>query len=314
VAAGLGPLSLATDAGASTRQPAACCGVVGMKPTLGVVPHNQLPEAFGNFIHLGVFARTVGDAALMLETIAGEHPSDPFSLGRHAPPFSRIVATSGRLQGLRFAWRPLLGNRLLAREVRAVCEAALPVFEQLGGRVELVEQEVENAEPTWRVLQQSNWAARFEKDAAENAGRMDPSLVEGIREGLRYTGRDVQRAMYHRTQLYRSTQQWFDACDFVLTPTLSRSPLAATHKALDPITIDGEDASDMRWAWVSYLNLFNLTGHPAISIPCGWTGNGLPVGLQIVGRWHTDAELLRVAAAFETAHPWAGRRPPHAPK
>jgi aspartyl-tRNA(Asn)/glutamyl-tRNA(Gln) amidotransferase subunit A len=314
VAAGLGPLSLATDAGASTRQPAACCGVVGFKPTLGLVPHNQVPEAFGNFIHLGIFARSAADAALMLETLAGEHPSDPYSHGRHAPPFRRVIATSARLDGLRFAWRPLLGNTLLARDVRAACESALHAFEELGGRVEPVEEEVENAEPTWRVLQQSNWAARFEKDAAEHADKMDPSLVEGIREGLKYTGRDVQRAMYRRTQFYRSVQPWFDKHDFTLTPTISRTPLPADHKALEPITIDGAGAGDMRRAWVPYLNLFNLTGNPAVSIPCGWTPDGLPVGLQIVGRWYADAEVLRVAAAFEAVRPWADRIPPHAPK
>jgi aspartyl-tRNA(Asn)/glutamyl-tRNA(Gln) amidotransferase subunit A len=312
VAAGLGPLALATDAGASTRQPAACCGVVGFKPTLGVVPHNQVPEGFGNFIHLGVLARTVADAALMLEAVAGEHVSDPYSHGRHAPPFRRIIAASDRLDGLRFAWRPLLGNRLLARAVREACETALHAFEGLGGRVEPVEEEVENAEPTWRVLQQSNWGARFEKDAAENADKMDPSFVEGIREGLKYSGRELQRAMYRRTQFYRSVQLWFDKHDFILTPTISRPPLSAGHGALDPIAIEGADAGDMRNAWVPYLNLFNLTGNPAISVPCGWTADGLPVGLQIVGRWYADAEVLRVAAAFETARPWADRIPPHA--
>jgi aspartyl-tRNA(Asn)/glutamyl-tRNA(Gln) amidotransferase subunit A len=109
-------------------------------------------------------------------------------------------------------------------------------------------------------------------------------------------------------------QQWFDKYDFVLMPTISRPPLAVDHKALDPITIDGVDAGDMRRAWVPYLNLFNLTGNPAISVPCGWTSDGLPIGLQIVGRWYADSTLLGAAAAFEAARPWADRLPPFAPK
>lgn len=309
VAAGLGPLSLATDAGASTRLPAACVGIVGMKPTLGVAPHNQVPEGFGNFIHLGVMSRTVADAALMLGVLSGEHRSDPFSMGHAAAAF----AGGEDLKGARIAWRPLLGNTLLAFDVRTACEDALVVFEGLGARVETVDEEFENAEPTWRILQQSNWAVRFAGDAEENADQMDPSLVEGVRAGLEYTGRDLQRAMYRRTRFYRDVQAWFDDCDLVLTPTIARTPLSADHGALQPIEIDGQDAGDMRQSWCPYLNLFNLTGNPAISIPCGWTADGLPIGLQIVGRWHADAAVLGAARAFEAARPWADRRPPAAP-
>jgi aspartyl-tRNA(Asn)/glutamyl-tRNA(Gln) amidotransferase subunit A len=156
VAAGLGPLSLATDAGASTRLPAACVGIVGMKPTLGVAPHNQLPEAFGNFIHLGVLSRTVQDAALMLGVLSGEHRSDPYSMGRAAAEFS----DGANIHGVRIAWRPLLGNSLLAADVREACEGALGVFEELGAGVETVAQELENAEPTWRILHPPRYRRR----------------------------------------------------------------------------------------------------------------------------------------------------------
>ncbi|NQU69216.1 MAG: amidase [Rhodospirillales bacterium] len=313
VAAGIGPISLATDAGASTRLPAACTGVVGLKPTLGLVPHNQVPDGFQNFIHLGIFSRTITDCALTLGVLAGEHGSDPLSMGVPTGEFMSGLSNAS-VKGLRFAFRPLLGNEILAAEVRAACEKAAGVFEKLGGVVTQIDEAFENAEPTWRVLQQSNWAVRFGKDMEENADRMDSSLVEGIREGLSYSGPDLQRAMYGRTRLFRAVQAWFGDTDFVLTPTISRRPLKASHKALDPIEIDGQDVGDMRRSWCPYLNLFNLTGHPAISIPCGWTDDGLPIGLQIIGRWFADADLLAVAAAFEAAQPWADRRPPHIPK
>ena len=183
--------------------------------------------------------------------------------------------------------------------------SAVTVFEVLGGSISRIDEKFENAEPTWRILQQSNWAVRFGKDMEERGDRMDPSLVEGIREGLSYSGPDLQRAMYGRTRLFRAVQTWFNEVDFVLTPTISRRPLQANHKALDPIEIDGIDVGDMRKSWCPYLNLFNLTGHPAISVPCGFTAAGLPVGLQIVGARFDDLGVLRAARALEQIQPWA---------
>jgi aspartyl-tRNA(Asn)/glutamyl-tRNA(Gln) amidotransferase subunit A len=311
VAAGMGPLSLATDAGASTRLPAACTGIVGLKPTLGVIPHNQVPDGFNNFIHLGVMARTVADAALMLDVVAGEHRSDPHSIGV-APPraLSGLTASGGDISRLKIAWRPLVGNMLLDDEVRRLCESALGVFRELGCEVDSLDDPVENAEPAWRVLQQSNWAARFYSQLEKVEAQLDPSFVQGIREGGGYTGQQLLQATYKRTQHFRAVQGWFAKYDLVLTPTASRPPLSVEHRALDPIIINGRDAGDMRQSWVPYLNLFDLTGHPAVSIPCGFTEAGLPVGLQIVGRWYQDATVLRAAAAYEARTPWSSRTPP----
>jgi aspartyl-tRNA(Asn)/glutamyl-tRNA(Gln) amidotransferase subunit A len=310
VAAGLGPLSLATDAGASTRLPAACTAIVGLKPTLGLVPHSQVPDAFNNFIHLGLMARTVRDVALMLDVLAGPHPADPHSIGVPAP---RALATlNGEpIEGLRIAFRPLLGNTLIDDEVRKACESCVDVYRHLGCRVDTIDEPVENAEPAWRVLQQSNWAARFFARIDEVAPQLDPSFVDGIRAGGAYSGQQLLQATYKRTQHFRAVQNWFATYDLVLTPTMSRPPLDAGHRALDPITIGGRDAGDMRHSWVPYLNMFDLTGHPAVSVPCGWSSEGLPLGLQIVGPWYEDARVLRAAAALETVRPWADRLPPH---
>jgi aspartyl-tRNA(Asn)/glutamyl-tRNA(Gln) amidotransferase subunit A len=309
VAAGLGPLSLATDAGASTRLPAACTGIVGFKPTLGVIPHNQVPDGFNNFIHLGVMSRTVRDAALMLDVIAGPHPADPHSLAVPVPRALAALDTIApeQVADLKMAWLPLLGNSLLDAEVRQQCESAVETFRRLGCQVDPLDEKVGNAEPCWRVLQQSNWAARFYARLDEVAGQLDPSFVEGIRAGGAYTGQQLLQAAYERTAHFRSAQAWFEKYDLILTPTMSRLPLRVEHGALDPITIGGVDAGDMRQSWVPYLNFFNLTGHPAISVPCSWTD--LPCGLQIVGRWYEDATVLRAAAALETAMPWAHRQP-----
>ena len=315
VAAGLGPLSLSTDAGASTRLPAACTGIVGLKPTLGVVPHSQAPDAFNNFIHLGVMARTVRDAALMLDVLAGPDPSDPHSL-RVPPPAALATLDAdahASLAGLRIAWCPLIGNTLLDAEVRRACEAGVELLRSRGCHVGVIDTPVESAEPAWRVLQQSNWAARFFARIDELAPQLDASFVDGIRVGGAYTGQQLLQATYKRTQHFRAVQAWFDSYDFILTPTASRPPLLAEHRAFDPIEIGGVDAGDMRQSWVPYLSLFDLTGHPAVSIPCGWTTNKLPIGLQIVGPWYGDAQVLRLAAVLEAACPWSERIPPHAP-
>ncbi len=300
VAAGLGPLSLATDAGASTRLPAALTGIVGLKPTLGLVPHSQVPDAFNNFIHLGIMGRTVADVALMLDVIAGEHRSDPYSRGAKSPRALAAVRQVGAHKEIkRAAWRPFLGNQLLDDDIRKTCERSLDIFREMGWKTDTIDDPFENAEPTWRILQQANWAARFHSQLDEIGSKLDPSFVEGIKAGAQYNGQQITHALYKRTALFRSVQEWFATYDVVLTPTCSRPPLAVEHRALEPIEINGMDAEDMRRSWVPYLNLFNLTGHPAISIPCGLSSSGLPVGLQIVGAWNEDANLLHAAAAFE---------------
>jgi aspartyl-tRNA(Asn)/glutamyl-tRNA(Gln) amidotransferase subunit A len=300
VAAGMGPLALATDAGASTRLPAACCGILGLKPTLGRVPHSQVPDAFNNFIHLGVMARTVEDCELMLGAIAGPHPSDPWSQNRGQGPIC---------QKLRIEWRPLLGNTLLDDEVRAQCETTLSALKDAGVEVRTVEEPFENAEAPWRVLQQSNWAARYFAKLAEVESQIEPGFAAGIRAGGAYTGQQLLAATVKRTELFRKVQGWFERCDLVATPTMSRPPLSATHKVDEPISVNGKPAGDMRVAWAPYLNLFNLTGHPALSVPAGFTRSGLPVGLQLVARWHAEPDLFAAARFVEKARPWAHARP-----
>ncbi|HUQ24334.1 MAG TPA: amidase [Burkholderiales bacterium] len=297
VAAGMGPLSLATDAGASTRLPAACCGILGLKPTLGRVPHNQVPDAFNNFIHLGVMARTVDDCELMLDAIAGPHPADPWSENRGQSPISKSP---------RIDWRPFLGNSLLDDEVRQQCEAALRVLE---AQVRTVDEPFENAEAPWRVLQQSNWAARYFAKLSEVESKIEPGFAAGIRAGGAYTGQQLLAATVKRTEFFRKVQGWFERCDLVATPTMSRPPMSATHQVDEPITINGQPAGDLRVAWAPYLNLFNLTGHPALSVPAGFTRAGLPVGLQLVGRWHAERDLFAAARLLERARPWTHKGP-----
>jgi len=309
VAAGLGPIGIGTDGGGSSRIPAACCGIVGFKQTLGLVPHDLTPDGFGNQSHITPLSRTVIDAALMLEAMAGPDRCDPHSLGLPVPDLMGGAKAEGDLKAVRIAWRPLLGNSILAREVRAACEKALAVFAALGAIVEPVADDFASTEPIWLILTQSFWNARFRRYVPEFGARMSETLLRQMDNGAGHSAVALQQAMFERTRIFREVQAWFEECDIVATPTLSRTALAIDHDFFAPIEIDGRVADTVRKAWYPYTLPFNLSGNPAVTLPCGRDEDGLPIGLQLVGPHLGDARLLRAAALYEMAQPWAGDRP-----
>lgn len=314
VAAGLVDLSIATDAGASTRLPAACTGVFGLKPTLGRVPHDQVPEGFANFIHIGLLTRTVAELATALDTVSGPSAPDPHSLGVPPAATARAVAEERDLKGVRIACLLRAGNARVSREVEALTRETADHFAALGATVAFIDPELDNPEPAWRVLQQSNWASRFGARIAEIEGDIDASFATGIREGQAYTGPQLQAALVRRTAFFRQIQKLFGEADFLLTPAASRSALAADHPPLQPIEIDGEVVGDMRREWTPYLSLFDLTGHPALSIPAGFAADGSPLGMQLVARWYEEDALLATAACFERRHPLSRKPAWRAPR
>ena len=304
VAAGLGPLAVGTDGGGSVRIPAACCGIVGMKQTLGVVPHDQSPDSFGLMSYIGPMTRTVGDAAFMLSVMAGPDASDVHSIGRTLEGLAASSRAAGDLRGTRIGWRLLLGNEHIDRETAEIFQHSLGVFEALGANLEAREESFENTLPIWGPLTFSIWASRFGNIEEKLGDRMSDSLRRWMAEGRQAGAVDVQDAMAVRTSVFRSVQSWFDDVDLVVMPTLARPAIPADHDLFEPIDVDGRPAGGPRDAWYPYTHPFNLTGHPAITVPCGWTEEGLPVGLQIVGPWLADASILRAAALFEKAQPW----------
>src|SRR5437016_648254 len=309
VAAGLGPIGIGSDGGGSSRIPAACCGVVGFKQTLGLVPHDLTPDGFGNQSHITPMTRTVMDAALMLQAMAGPHRCDPHSLGLAVPDFVAAARPDGDLTGVRIAWRPLLGNTILSREVRDACEQALAVFAELGAIVEPVDDNFTGTEPIWLILTQSFWNARFRRYVAQFGNRMSETLLRQMDNGAGHTAVELQEAMFERTRVFREIQDWFERYDIVATPTLSRTALAIDHDFFAPIEIDGQVADTVRKAWYPYTLPFNLSGNPAVTLPCGFDADRLPIGVQLVGPHLGDARLLRAAALFEQARPWAAERP-----
>jgi aspartyl-tRNA(Asn)/glutamyl-tRNA(Gln) amidotransferase subunit A len=309
VAAGLAPISVGTDGGGSSRIPAACCGIVGFKQTLGLVPHDLTPDGFGNQSHITPMSRTVMDTALILQAMAGPHACDPHSLGLAVLDFVAAARPEGDLKAVRIAWRPLLGNTLLSREVREACERALSAFAELGAIVEPVDDAFTSTEPIWLILTQSFWNARFRRHVAQFGNRMSDTLLRQMDNGAGHTAVALQEAMFERTRVFREIQGWFGPYDIVATPTLSRTALAIDHDFFAPIEIDGQVADTVRKAWYPYTLPFNLSGNPAVTMPCGFGADGLPIGLQLIGRHLGDAHLLRAAALFEQARPWEAARP-----
>ena len=305
LASGMAPLSIGTDAGGSIRIPAACCGVVGMKGTLGLVPHDIAPDGFGNFSNNGPMARTVADAALMLSVMAGPHPNDPHSHGLPKDDYVTAAKGEGDLSGIKIGWLSHMGNELVDAEIMEACIQRREALAERGAEIIPMDEPFENTEPYWLVITQSLWVARFEDKLAEFADRMTPTLLRGIEEGKRYSAVELQRAITFRTALYRRIQSWFADVDFLMMPTLSRTALAADHDFYQPITIGNQVAGGIRQCWYPYTHPFNMSGHPAITLPCGIMADGLPAGVQIVGPMMGDGTIIRLAAMVEQAHPWA---------
>src|SRR5580658_3473936 len=215
VAAGLAPIGIGTDGGGSSRIPAACCGILGFKQTLGLVPHDLTPDGFGNQSHITPMTRTVIDTALMLEAMAGPDRCDPHSLGLPTPDFVTAARPDGDLGGVRIAWRPLLGNDRLSAEVRGVCEAALGVLEGLGAIVIPVADDFQTTEPIWLVLTQSFWNARFRRYVGQFGNRMSDTLIRQMDTGAAHSAVALQEAMFERTRVFREIESWFADYDLV---------------------------------------------------------------------------------------------------
>ena len=302
-AAGFGPLHQGSDGAGSIRMPSHFCGVFGFKPTWGRVPH--VPVRNNDLVsHVGPIARTVADAALFLNATAGVHPFDHTSLNQSPADYQADLDRDVR--GLKIAFSADLGHARVDAEVAERVRAAALAFESFGCRVEEVAPDwgpegVELARYFWAV-HESPLATHL----AEWEDRMDPGLVACIRAGSGHSA-ESYLAMRARKLAYVERQHRFMAnWDLLLTPSVSVAAFPAER--LQPAHWPQHP-----WDWLSWSEFcypFNMSGLPAASMPCGFTPNGLPVGVQIVGKRAADHDVLRAAATFERARPWAQHRPP----
>ena len=303
VAAGLAPLAVGTDGGGSIRIPASFSGIYGLKPTFGRIPVHP-PSAAWSLSHVGPMARTVRDAALMLQVSAGPDERDASSLP--APGVDFAKALRGGVKGLRVAYSDTLGYaEVVDPEVREACGKAARAFRELGCRVEEIDPGWPSPFAAWRAIFAGGIATRLAPYAGER-DKIDAGLLRIVDEALKSPPTVFVQAFFDRHAWLAYPCRLFERYDLLLTPTLARPAFAV---GLDNATeIDGRPVPE--WAWSPFTYPFNLTGQPAASVPCGFTKGGLPIGLQVVGRRFDDATVLRASAAFEAARPWAQNRPP----
>ncbi|MGO4665172.1 amidase [Bosea sp. 2RAB26] len=293
VAAGIGPLALGSDGGGSIRIPAACCGVVGLKATLGAIPNLQAPDLFGANSYVGPMARDVAGTRAMFDVLVGPDRRDPY--GQIAPLPRRSLAQGERP---RIAFLLRCGN-LLDPEVETAVVAAMKRAEALGMIIEPIELDLVAMEPHFLVLLRSLLLARLGARAERSPELFDPTLLATIETGRHYSATDLCEAQFARTDCFGKVQEILSKHDVIASPTLSAPALPVGLAPLGSIRIAGQDAGTIRGAWYPYTFPFNLTGHPALSLPCDRSTEGLPIGLQLVGRWHEDSYLLDIAARLE---------------
>ena len=302
VAAGFGPLGLGTDGAGSIRIPAGACGVVGLKPTTGAVPYEQASDVFSNYAAAGPLTRTVADAALMMDSLMGATTIDPWTLGRGRS--RRLPQLTGDdLSGLRIGYVPRMANATVSDDVQRQTTATLATLADLGAQVEEVGSGIDWSSEAARVLYLAHQNIAYGPFRAEYGDRLDPTLIGFIEKGGTYTLRDYRTAQLSRSALYRNVQALFEQVDFLVTPTLPTTAPAAVD------SVDSKEPALMN-GWNAYMYPFNLTGHPAASVPSGFGDDGLPTGLQIIGPWWADSDVLRLGAVVESARPWAHLRPP----
>ncbi len=310
IAAGLGPLGQGSDGAGSIRIPAALCGVFGFKPSFGRVPYAPSPDYWAGRSHIGTMTRTVRDGALLLQAMAGPHPRDPLSID--AEPDHYLAACDGDLRGLRVIWSADLGYAPVDPEVRRLCQAAAERFAGFGCTLEARDPGWPDPGPFHRILYEVSVAARQIDRLHDRPEWIEPSLRQMIEDGERITALEHGKASLARGIFYDQARRFFETCDLLLTPQMPVAAWAAEPgpgPQQGPSEIAGRPTPTM-FDRLAFTFPFNLTGQPAASVPCGFTGEGLPVALQIVGRWHADVTVLRAAACFEAVQPWAQGRPP----
>ena len=306
LAAGLVPLAEGSDMGGSLRNPAAFCNVVGLRPTPGRVPTWPATMAWSQLSVQGPMGRTVADVALQLSALAGPDPRVPISLQDDGALFAAPLPES--LDGLRVAWAPDLGGRVTVDPaVTAVLTPAVQVFEQLGASVEESCPDLSGAEEVFGTLRAWLFDAAYSDLARRHPDDVKESIRWNAEMGAKLSGTDLARAETAHTKLYERTVGFFDRYDVLLAPTTQVLPFPVEQEY--PTEIAGVEQENYL-AWMRSCTLISATGCPALSVPGGFTPDGLPVGLQVIAAPRADRRVLEVGSAFERATRFGDRRPP----
>ncbi len=304
LACGMLPIADGSDMGGSLRNPASFCNVVGLRPSPGRVP--TWPDIAPHpFSVEGPMARTVADVALMLGVIAGPDPRSPLSISEPGGIFSRPLHRDFR--EVRVAWSKDLGGLPVDGDVAAVIEGGRRAFEALGCRVEDAEPDLTDADEVFKVLRAWRFELAYGELLEKHRKEMKDTVVWNIEEGTRLSGPKLGWAERRRAELYQGAREFMQAHEFLVLPVSQVPPFDAGLRY--PTSINGEPMQTYI-DWMKSCYLVTVMGLPAISVPCGFTPEGLPVGIQIVGRPRDDLGVLQLAYAFEEATGHGSHRPP----
>lgn len=315
LATGMVPLALGSDGGGSIRIPASFCGLCGVKASFGRVPlfpeHRDpdLPgtNAWESVEHIGPMSRTVEDSALLLDVMAGPHHMDRHSLPDDGTDYLGAVENAA-LDDLQIAYSQDWGYAAVDPVVRDQTAEAAQVF------ADALDCPVDDADPGFpdpeeaftAIVAQSTDLKELRKELYEHANEMEPVLVDILE--TEWTAMDFTEAYKVRQRVNIAMRRFMESYDLVLTPTLAVPPFSVDVPW--PATIEGRSVTPFHW--LSFTFPINLTGHPAATVPAGWTDDGLPVGLQIIGGHLDDEVVLEAAAAYEATRPWQDRYFPEA--
>jgi amidase len=296
LACGMLPLADGSDTGGSLRNPASFCNVVGFRTSPGRVPAWPRPAGWATYPVLGPIARTVEDAALMLSVIAGPDPRSPISIAESGDRFAGSLARDFRRT--RIAWSHDLGAFPVDRRVTAVLEAQRHVFTDLGCEVEEAAPDFHDADEVFKVWRAWLFEMQFANLIETHRAQIKDTVIWNAEEGMRLTGPQLGRAEMKRTELYHRVRRFMETYEFLVLPVTQVPPFDVTQEYVTEIEgVPMETYID----WMKSCYFITVTGLPAISVPCGFTPEGLPVGIQIVGRHQGELGVLQLAHAFEQA-------------
>ena len=305
LACGMVPLADGSDLGGSLRNPASFCNVVGFRPSPGRVPTWPTSLAWSTLSVEGPMARSVQDVAFLLAVMAGPDPRAPISIDEPGAAFRRPLKCD--LKGARVAWSRNLGKYPVQPTVNQVCDKARQIFLDLGCHVEDAEPDFSDADEAFQVLRGWTYAQNRGEDLRTNRHLMKDTVIWNIEQGLKLSGLDISRAEAKRSMLYQRVREFFEHYQFLILPVSQVVPFPVEVEWVKEINgVKMETYID----WMATCYAITLTGLPAISVPCGFSAEGLPIGLQIVGRHHQDFSVLQLAHAFEQATQFGKRRPP----
>lgn len=304
LACGMVPLADGSDLGGSVRNPPSFNNVVGLRPSPGRIPRHPSDQPWNTLPVIGPMARTVRDAALLLSVMAGQDDRDPISIQTAPESFRAFPERDPK--GCRIAWSRDLGQFPVEDQVIEVIEKALPIFADLGCEVEEAHPDFTGAANAFQVLRAQSFAYGLAQEYKHHRDTLKDTIIWNIEQGLKLRALDVSRAQAQRAALYHRMREFLIDYCFLLLPVSQVAPFPIE---VEWVTQINGVTMDSYIDWMMSCSLITLTAHPAMSVPCGFTSEGLPVGVQIVGRYRREMEVMQFAHAFEQRTHLARRHP-----